>query len=125
VHLDLGRRLAPLREDGVLLLGSGNVVHNLRKAYWAEVMDSNAPKLPPYDWAVRSDALVREALAAGDDEALAAFPRSADGMLAHPSPDHYLPLLYVEGARHPDDQVHEFVTGLEAGSLSMLSVALG
>jgi 4,5-DOPA dioxygenase extradiol len=123
-HLDLGRRLAPLREDGVLVLGSGNIVHNLRMAYWAEVMDPSAPKRPPYDWAVRADAEVRAALAAADDAALAAFPRRADGLLAHPSPDHYLPLLYVEGARHPDDEVHEFVTGLEAGSLSMLSVAL-
>jgi 4,5-DOPA dioxygenase extradiol len=124
-HLDLGRRLASLREGGVLLLGSGNVVHNLRKAYWAEVMDPTAPKQPPYDWAVRGDAVVREAIAAADDAALLAFPRSADGVLAHPTPDHYLPLLYVEGARHPDDEVHEIVTGLEAGSLSMLSVAFG
>jgi 4,5-DOPA dioxygenase extradiol len=123
-HLELGRLLAPLRDDDVLVLGSGNVVHNLQRVRWQE-LTRRVPPGPPYDWAERSGTLVRAAIEAGDDDALVAFPTSEDGRMSHPSPDHYLPLLYVEGTRHPDDEVTIVVDGYEAGALSMLSVRLG
>lgn len=123
-HLELGRHLAPLRDDGVLVLGSGNVVHNLHRVRWQELV-GGAPPGPPYDWAERSGTLVRRAVEERDDDTLVAFPSSEDGRMSNPSPDHYLPLLYIEGARHPDDEVTIVVDGYEGGSVSMLSVRLG
>ncbi len=119
VHLELGRKLAPLRDRGVLVLGSGNVVHNLRAIDWDDPSGG-------YDWAVEFDTWVRDALLAGDHDALADY-RSM-GIAAHrsvPTPDHYLPLLSAAGASR-DGEVPTFpYEGMEMGSLSMRCVRYG
>lgn len=116
-HLELGRELAPLRDEGVLILGSGNIVHNLRR------FDFRDPT--PSDWALRADALVRDRIAAGDTAGLADWRTlGPDVALAVPSPEHYLPLLYVLGARRDGEAVTVFNTDVTS-ALSMTSVRVG
>ena len=117
-HYDLGRRLAPLRDAGVLVAGSGNIVHNLRLFTWD-------PASPPFDWASRFDAECRRRLDAGDHGPLVAYAGlGADARMAVPTPDHYLPLLYVAGAGG-GDAVSYPVVGFDGGSMSMRSVLIG
>jgi 4,5-DOPA dioxygenase extradiol len=93
-HYEIGEKLAPLREEGVLVIGSGNLVHNLHAYAWGE------HEVQPFDWAVRFEKHVRELLLKGDDTQLIAYERLGhDAMLSIPTPDHYLPLLYVLGLR--------------------------
>lgn len=118
-HFELGRRLAPLRDEGVLVLGSGNVVHNLRAVRWGD--DSQ-----PYPWATRLEKRVQDLASADDHKALIDYPSmDPEALLAIPTPDHYLPLLYVLGCRRQDDEVSFPVAGVEFGSASMLSVCIG
>ena len=119
-HFELGRRLAPLREEGVLLIGSGNVVHNLHAYAWGR------HPTEPFDWAVRFEQRVRGSLLAADDATLVGYESlGPDAKLAAPTPDHYLPLLYIAGSRHADDQVTFPVEGIDGGSVSMLTAKLG
>lgn len=119
-HYDMGRRLAPLRDEGILIMGSGNLVHNLHAYAWGR------HPVEPFDWAVRFEELAREAMVSGNDETLVHYETlGRDAMLAAPTPDHYLPLLYVLGSRHRDDEVSFPVEGVDGGSISMLSVQLG
>jgi 4,5-DOPA dioxygenase extradiol len=119
-HYELGRALAPLRGEGILIAGSGNVVHNLRMYAW-----DRGPRVP-YDWALRFERLVQAIIQAADPQPLVDYPRlGSDAMLSVPTPDHYLPLLYVLGCRHPEETVTFPVSGIEGGSISMLSVRLG
>lgn len=120
-HLAIGRRLAPLRDEGVLLLGSGNVTHNLRLAFTA--MRTGERSTP--DWARRFDADVARAVADHDHAFLVRAPESDDGRLSHPTPDHYLPLLYVAGASQPGEPVGFPIEGFDLGSLSMRSILIG
>ncbi len=120
-HVAIGRALAPLRDEGVLIVGSGNVTHNLRHAMHA--MQTGDTRRP--DWAARFDADVEAATRQLDPAALAALAGTADGRMAHPSPDHYLPLLYVTGAASTDDAVTYPIAGWDLGSLSMRSIAFG
>lgn len=119
-HYQLGQRLRALRDEGVLLLGSGNVVHNLRAYAWKE------PAAPPFDWAERFEATVCALIEGGEHARLvdyAALGRDAE--LAIPTPEHYLPLLYVLGASDPGESVRFSNQGIEGASVSMLSVAIG
>ncbi len=119
-HLELGARLAPLRDEGVLIVGSGNVVHNLHAYGWGRHV------VPPYDWAVRFEARVRALVESGDTAPLAAYESlGRDALLSVPTPDHYLPLLYVLGARRAGDAVRFPVEGFDGGSISMLAIRLG
>ena len=119
-HYGLGRRLAPLREEGVLVLGSGNLVHNLHAYAWGR------HPAEPFDWAVRFESRVRELLGAGDDAALIAYEElGPDARLSVPTPDHYLPLLCVLGLRRPGEALSFPVEGVDGGSISMLSVRFG
>ena len=119
-HLQLAERLGILRDEGVLILGSGNVVHNLRAYAWGV---ANAE---PLDWALRFESEVRGLLSAGDAGALAAFDKlGRDAALAAPTPDHYLPLLYVAGVQQKTDAVTFPVEGIEGGSVSMLAARIG
>jgi 4,5-DOPA dioxygenase extradiol len=120
-HLAMGEALAPLRDEGVLVLGSGNVVHNLRHAFSAWQRGDRATP----EWARAFDEEVARAAAARDLAALARAIGGDDGRRAHPTPDHYLPLLYVAGASRPDDPVSFPVTGFDMGSLSMRAVRFG
>ncbi len=120
-HLEIGRALAPLREEGVLLMGSGNIVHNLRHAFTA--MHRGETATP--DWAARFDADVAAALEQHDGGFLARAAQGEAARLAHPTPDHYLPLLYAAGATDARDAVRFPVTGFDMASLSMRAVLFG
>lgn len=120
-HLGIGRLLAPLRDEGVLVIGSGNVTHNLRHAFSA--MRSGARATP--DWARGFDEEVATALEAHDHARLGRVLDTDAGRLSHPTPDHYLPLLYVAGASDAKDPVRFPITGFDLASLSMRSVLLG
>ena len=116
-HLDLGARLAPLRERGVLIVGSGNVVHNLRKIDWRHGRRR-------FDWAQRFDEDAR-AVMLDDPTEVAALTGHPDFATAVPTPDHFIPLLYLAGlagdaSRAPD----VLVDGYAAGSLSMTAYTL-
>lgn len=119
-HYDLGRCLAALRDEGVLLMGSGNIVHNLRTYAWK---DASAP---PYDWATRFETAVRDLLAGGDHGPLIdTASLGEDARLAIPTPEHYLPLLYVLGATTSGEVATFPVEGMDGGSISMLSARFG
>jgi 4,5-DOPA dioxygenase extradiol len=114
-HIAVGRALSPLRDEGVLLLGSGNLVHNLRDGFGRMRRgDDTTP-----DWAESFDRDASAALEQRDERFLAAAHLDARGKTAHPSPDHYLPLLYVLGAARADDQVTFPIAGFDMGSISM------
>jgi 4,5-DOPA dioxygenase extradiol len=120
-HLEIGRALGPLRDEGVLILGSGNVTHNLRHAFGAwRSGDRTTP-----GWARSFDDGIAQALAAHDLRHLERALDSDEGRMAYPTPDHYLPLLYVAGAGRPGEPVRFPVTGFDMGSLSMRAAILG
>lgn len=119
-HYETGRRIAALRREGVLILGSGNIVHNLHTFLWGR------HEAVPYEWAVRFDETVRKLLLAGDDEKLINYEKlGEDALLAVPTPDHYLPLLYVIGTRMKGEAVSFPVEGIDGGSVAMLAVQIG
>jgi len=120
-HLELARRLAPLRDEGVLILGSGNLTHDLRDAFGR--MRAGDTATPP--WAARFDADAARALEQHDERFLARALDTPDGRASHPTPDHYLPVLYALGAASADDPVSFPITGFDMGSLSMRAVRFG
>jgi 4,5-DOPA dioxygenase extradiol len=116
-HYELGRELRALRNKGVLILGSGNIVHNLREVVWEDTA---------YDWALEFDRKIKDLILSGDHKAIIDYTtlgRSA--RLAVPTLDHYLPLLYVLGAQGNGDSVRFFAEKVTLGSMSMRSVRLG
>ena len=117
-HHALGAHLAPLRDEGVLIVGSGNVVHNLRTIGWGGGA--------PYDWAVRFNDYVRDAIATKQYTQLIEYEKAGpDARLAVPTPEHYLPLLYVLGAQRDGEPVHVAIDGIEIKSIGMLSLWVG
>jgi len=117
-HLELGRRLAPLRERGILIVGSGNVVHNLRRC------DLRRPELA-FDWGDRFDSAVRECMTTQPGE-LAAALRHPDFALAVPTPEHFLPLVYLAGLCDAAGEVAQpFAQGGTFGAITMTSYLLG
>jgi 4,5-DOPA dioxygenase extradiol len=118
-HYELGRRLAPLRDDGVLVIGSGNLIHNLHAYAWGRHAAA------PYDWAVRFEQRVRGLMGSGDVDPLIDYEAMGpDARLAAPTPDHYLPLLYVLALRRAGEPVTFPVEGIDGGSVSMLTVRI-
>lgn len=119
-HLSMAAELRPLRDEGVLILGSGNVTHNLRRVVW----DENAT---PVDWASEFDLLVRDALINRDEEFLLGKEDKYRSLfsVAHPSIEHYLPILYAYGASDKNEQVKFVHEGMQMGSLSMRSMMFG
>ena len=115
-HLELGRKLGALRDEGVLIVGSGNIVYNLR------AVDFSLPD-DGYDWARRFDDVARAALAQ-DPTGVAALDGHADFDAAVPTPDHDLPLLYVAGLAD-GEPLDLLVDGHAAGSISMAAYTLG
>ena len=117
-HLELGARLAPLRERGVFILGSGNVVHNLRRIDWS-YGDRG------FDWSERFDAHVR-ALMTSDPAALAEVENHPDYRMAAPTAEHFLPLAYLAGlCSAAGEAARPFAEGRTLGSLSMTCYLLG
>lgn len=118
-HYRLGAQLAPLRDEDILILGSGNVVHNLNALRMGE--DS-----PPYPWATRIEQRVKECIERDDHAALLDYPSLDPEMrYAVPTPDHFVPLFYVLGAKRESDQVSLLTKGIDLGSVSMLSMSIG
>jgi 4,5-DOPA dioxygenase extradiol len=119
-HYELGKKLAPLRDEGVLIVDSGNLVHNLRAYAFGQ------PDADPFDWAVRFDAQTREMIAAGEERELIHYEKlGKDSLLSIPTPEHFLPLLYIVAARQREDIVTFPVEGIDGRSVSMLSVQIG
>lgn len=119
-HYEIGERLAPLREEGILIVGSGNLVHNLHAYAWGK-HNKNA-----YDWAVAFEKRARELLLGQDHTRLIHYEDlGAEASLSIPTPDHYLPLLYVIGAGKGTRHIEFPVEGFDGGSISMLTVQIG
>ena len=117
-HVDLGRRLAPLRDKGVLIMGSGNVVHNLRRVQW-DKPDS------AFDWAERFDDVVAAQLES-DPGNILKVTGHPDYELAVPTPDHFIPLLYIAGlAAECGEPMEALIRGYAMGSLSMSCYDVG
>ncbi|MGV8997820.1 MAG: 4,5-DOPA dioxygenase extradiol [Parvibaculaceae bacterium] len=115
-HYELGQRLSALRDEGVLIIGSGNVVHNLSLVKWQG-------DATPFDWATSFNDAVRDHITRSDHAPLIDYEAMGEpALLSIPTPDHYLPLLYVLGAIRPSDKVTFPVDGIDMGSLSMLCV---
>ena len=116
-HFALGEQLRGLRDRGVLIVGSGNIVHNLR------AMRREAGPMQAYDWAFEFDGGARGLIEKGALAELADFQKLGQvAQLAHPTYDHYLPLLHAAGAVHPGEKVRFFNDRFQAGSISMRSV---
>lgn len=116
-HFALGRQLRDLRDRGVLIVASGNIVHNLR------AMHRGAPDNQAYDWALDFDHWVAGLIAEGRLEELANFLQHGElARLAHPTYDHFLPLLYAAGAAHAKEDAEFFNAGFQGASISMRSV---
>ena len=119
-HYEIAKQLAPLRDEGVLIMGSGNLVHNLHTYSWGN------HALGAYDWAQRFEDKARSLLAARDFAPLVDYESlGRDAQLSAPTPDHYLPLVYVLGQYRDGDTISFPVEGFDGGSISMLSVAIG
>jgi 4,5-DOPA dioxygenase extradiol len=120
IHFEIGRTLAPLRDEGILIVGSGNLIHNLHAYAWGRHMPE------PYDWAVRFETQARQMLAAGEFHPLVEYEKlGRDALLSAPTPEHYLPLLYVIATAQSTDTVTFPVEGIDGGSVSMLAVQVG
>jgi 4,5-DOPA dioxygenase extradiol len=119
-HYALAQRLALLREEGVLVIGSGNLVHNLHTYSWGR------HDVPALDWAVRFERRARELMTSGEHSPLIDYEHmGADALLSAPTPDHYLPLLYVLAQQRKGEAVGFPVEGFDGGSVSMLAVRIG
>ncbi len=119
-HYAIGQKLAALRDEGVLIVGSGNIVHNL------QVMDWPGRHAAPYDWAVRFNDYIRDAVAKDEPQKVVDYPsRGQDAVMSVPDPDHFWPLLYVLGTRAPGEAARFEPDHFEHKSLSMMSIVLG
>jgi 4,5-DOPA dioxygenase extradiol len=117
-HAGLARRLLPLRDEGVLVIGSGNIVHNLGLIRW----DAEHP----YPWAVEFNGLVTGLVLRGEMDRLADFPSMGEAArLSVPTSEHYLPLLYLTALHTPGEPVSMFADQVVLGSISMQSVRIG
>jgi 4,5-DOPA dioxygenase extradiol len=119
-HYEVAQQLSPLRDEGVLIAGSGNLVHNLHAYGWGR----HVPE--PYEWASRFESRARALLAAHDHQPLIEYDRlGRDAAMSIPTPEHYLPLLYVIAQRKDDEPASFPVEGVDGGSVSMLTVQVG
>lgn len=121
-HYDLAKELADLRKKGVLIIGSGNMIHNLRMIHWEKL---NVPNFG-YDWAIEINEKLNKAVLEGNHQALINYEGFGQAAkLAIPTPDHYWPLLYTLGLQTKQDEVKLHNNQLVAGSLNMTSVQIG
>lgn len=121
-HYDLAREIAPLRRKGVLIIGSGNMVHNLGLVAWDHV---NTPGYA-YDWAIEADAAIKKSILGGDHAPLINYQAQGRAFrLAIPTPEHFIPLLYSLALQEKDEPVELFNDKPVGGSLTMTSVKIG
>ena len=121
-HYDLAQQLKSLRSKGVLIIGSGNMVHNLRMVAWDKLQE------PEYgfDWAIEMNTIFKEKIGNRDVQSLIAYEKlGAAAKLAIPSPDHYYPLIYSLALQDKQDEISFFNDKLVGGSLNMTSVKFG
>ena len=119
-HFAVGRQLAALREQRILIAGSGNLVHNLHTYAWGR------HRPDPYDWAVRFENAAKDLMISGNYQPLIDYETlGQDAVLSIPTPDHYLPLLYVIATRREGEAIMFPVEGVDGGSISMLTVQVG
>jgi 4,5-DOPA dioxygenase extradiol len=118
-HYELAKELVGLRDKGVLIIGSGNMVHNLRMIDWRN-QDQG------FDWAQEANSKFKKLITSGDHEKLINYGSlGREVALSVPSPEHYLPLLYALSLKNPDEDVTFFNDSTVMGSLSMTSVRIG
>ncbi len=116
-HYQLGKELQPLRQEGVLIIGSGNIVHNLRMMVWEDTA---------FDWAAEYDGKVKQWILDGDHESIIHYEKYGKAaMLAVNSAEHYLPLLYILGLKEKDEPISFFADKIWGGSISMRCVKFG
>jgi len=121
-HYDLARELYELRKKGVLIIGSGNMVHNLRMVAWDKLNDDSYG----YDWALQMNNTFKNLIIAGDHKPLVNYESlGREAKLAIPTPEHYLPLIYSLGLKSDRDAISFFNDKAVAGSLTMTSVKIG
>jgi 4,5-DOPA dioxygenase extradiol len=119
-HYELAKKLSPLRDEGVLVIGSGNFIHNLHTYAWGK------HDVEPFDWALRFEDTARRLILDGDHQPLINYESlGKDAHLAAPTPDHYLPLLYVLALKREGDSVSFPVEGFDGGSISMTTLQIG
>ncbi|WP_437372265.1 4,5-DOPA dioxygenase extradiol [Maribacter litoralis] len=120
-HYELAQQLKKLREKGVLIVGSGNMVHNLRKVDFRKINENYG-----YDWAIEADSKMKKWILEGNHQSLIDFKKQGEAFnLAIPTPEHYLPLLYVLGLKDKKDNTTIFNDNPLGGSLTMTSVKFG
>ncbi len=121
-HYELAKQLRDLRKKGVLIIGSGNIVHNLRMVVWDKL---NTPNYA-YDWAREINEKIKTLILKDDHQALIHYEKlGKDALLAIPTPDHYIPLLYTLGLKVANEKVHLFNDMAVGGSLTMTSIKIG
>ena len=119
-HYQIGRKLRALRDQGVLIIGSGNIVHSLSRYVWDD------PGVTPFEWATSFDLKVRDLVKSAEDEKLLDYLKlGSDAALAVPTPDHFLPLLYVIAMRDQGEPVSFPMSGFDGGSMSMTAIRIG
>lgn len=121
-HFDLAKQLSALRNKGVLIIGSGNMVHNLSRIAWDKLQE------PEYgfDWAIEMNSVFKERIGNGDFQSLIEYQKlNAAALLAIPSPDHYYPLLYTLALHDKKEELSFFNDKVVGGSLTMTSVKFG
>ncbi len=120
-HYELAKELSALRKKGVLIIGSGNMIHNLRMVAWDKM---NVPNYG-YDWAIEMNTTFKKYITDRNHQALIEYQKmGASAMLAIPTPDHYIPLIYTLALQDNNDSVSFFNDELVAGSLNMTSVLI-
>lgn len=118
-HYELGRALAPLRRKGVLIMGSGNIVHNLGRVNFS-------PTAPTYDWAKEFDGISKNLILNNEHQPLVSYDKLGEAArLSIPTPDHYLPLLYILGLKEKNEKVWFPIEGMTLGSISMRTMQIG
>jgi len=115
-HVAIGQTLRPLRDQGILIISSGNIVHNLGQVVQGQ-------DVPPATWASTFETFFKEHVASGDFSPLINWQDTQFAQLAIPTPDHYLPALYTFGLKHPEEQIQILTEGIEMSTISMLSFA--
>jgi 4,5-DOPA dioxygenase extradiol len=121
-HFNLGKKLQNLRNQDILLVGSGNLIHNLRLADWGKMNDSEYG----FDWAIRANNLFKSLILNREDGSLIHYESlGPDIDLAIPTPEHFIPFLYILGASSPSDKIQFFNDKVVMGSLNMTSVRYG
>ncbi|MFT3823675.1 MAG: 4,5-DOPA dioxygenase extradiol [Chitinophagaceae bacterium] len=120
-HYNLGKELSALRRKGILIIGSGNTVHNLRLAAWDKMMTPGYA----YDWATTANEKIKQLILNNDHQSLINYDKQGrEFQLAIPTPEHFIPLLYTLGLKEKDEKISLFNDALIAGSLNMLSVKI-